>query len=666
MSIRMKFIGSTSVIIIVSFLLLFLSLQSVITHIVDTKEREYVDLMKNAVDNQLQAQLNSAQMSVLSLSENKDIQRLFALRDRDALLFQLESVFDVLKNEVSQIQFHLPDSTAFLRLHMPQDYGDSLKTFRFTVNEANESLRIVSGLEEGRGGYGFRVVVPMFYNEQHIGSVEYGSGFGANFLNRLKESLGGDYFIYTVTDSVSWTNDQTENPFIASTLENDNWPISDSHNQKILAGDYTYFTSKDGNELITLLPYSDYKGNIGGYIKIVSDRTEVAAFSTRVFLLSSIAIFLVAMVIMLMLWFMSQKLIIKPICQIQKDVFEIEHGNLSHPMQYHSKDEIGRLSESIENMAQAMKHIIKKVHIASNNVSLSAEEMRTTSDQNAEASEDIARAVQDVAENANQQVLQSQQNMLEIKRLEDTLNAFTQMIEALRVASNDILFSVNDGNQEIHDLVNLSKDSFEAIKQVNEGISNTNESALSIRTASDFISSIASQTNLLALNAAIEAARAGEAGKGFAVVANEIKTLAEDSSKNADVISKIVTELNQNSELALQKIQMVMSIFSDQEKRIDKTQLSYTHIDGATKASIEKMNHIENSKSDMLEIIKHLIDAMNCLLTIAESNSAATQQVSAAIEEETASMAELNQSSVKLSNLSAELTTLIQVFKVDN
>lgn len=666
MSIRMKFIGSTSVIIIVSFLLLFLSLQSVITHIVDTKEREYVDLMKNAVDNQLQAQLNSAQMSVLSLSENKDIQRLFALRDRDALLFQLESVFDVLKNEVSQIQFHLPDSTAFLRLHMPQDYGDSLKAFRFTVNEANESLRIVSGLEEGRGGYGFRVVVPMFYNEQHIGSVEYGSGFGANFLNRLKESLGGDYFIYTVTDSVSWTNDQTENPFIASTLENDNWPISDSHNQKILAGDYTYFTSKDGNELITLLPYSDYKGNIGGYIKIVSDRTEVAAFSTRVFLLSSIAIFLVAMVIMLMLWFMSQKLIIKPICQIQKDVFEIEHGNLSHPMQYHSKDEIGRLSESIENMAQAMKHIIKKVHIASNNVSLSAEEMRTTSDQNAEASEDIARAVQDVAENANQQVLQSQQNMLEIKRLEDTLNAFTQMIEALRVASNDILFSVNDGNQEIHDLVNLSKDSFEAIKQVNEGISNTNESALSIRTASDFISSIASQTNLLALNAAIEAARAGEAGKGFAVVANEIKTLAEDSSKNADVISKIVTELNQNSELALQKIQMVMSIFSDQEKRIDKTQLSYAHIDSATKASIEKMNHIENSKSDMLEIIKHLIDAMNCLLTIAESNSAATQQVSAAIEEETASMAELNQSSVKLSNLSAELTTLIQVFKVDN
>ena len=110
-----------------------------------------------------------------------------------------------------QLHFHLPNNDSFLRFHRPDRYGDNLTDIRYTIMVANRDLVPVTGFEEGRIFNGFRYVFPLFWEGEHIGSVETSVSFTA-IQQDLNASLpGGTTFILNseVVDAKVFEDEQS-------------------------------------------------------------------------------------------------------------------------------------------------------------------------------------------------------------------------------------------------------------------------------------------------------------------------------------------------------------------------------------------------------------------------------------------------------------------------
>lgn len=249
------------------------------------------------------------------------------------------------------------------------------------------------------------------------------------------------------------------------------------------------------------------------------------------------------------------KTVSKPASEASRQLNDIidginkKQGNLTQRITVSSRDEIGQLSDGINNfiiqLQNAMQKIRKQSEIMQSSLGLMNEEVNNSN----ENADNIASTMEEITA---------------------SMEEISSSIEGITGNTNDIVSSINDvGNQVNEGVVIASdikalavgvKEETEKKKTDISDIINEKSQALSlsieesrqissINNLTNDILEIASQTNLLALNASIEAARAGEVGKGFAVVAEEIRQLAENSKNTANDIQgisvRVIAAVNQ-------------------------------------------------------------------------------------------------------------------------
>ena len=374
-----------------------------------------------------------------------------------------------------------------------------------------------------------------------------------------------------------------------------------------------------------------------------------------------------AAVITVILWliiFLISKSVVRSIKKLCDFVCKISQGDLTSTIEIDSKDEIGFLGEKILEMSTNLSHLIIKIDEVSGLLNVSSTELAESTNLNYELNKEISTAIEQIAKGASQQASEISDGVGEVNELADIIEkviASTNILEK-EVANTEKL--KNTGMEAISDLSTKTKQNGEFSGKINETLLNSQRGVEEISKVSETISEISSQTNLLALNAAIEAARAGDSGKGFAVVAEEVRKLAEQSSKSVNEINTIVGDIQLNSNNMSKMITEINEILKEQTNSTAQTDKIFNEIANAiqnTKIRVEEVFSLGNN----MEIKKNkIVEMMGDLSSIMEETASSSQEVSATVDEYSKMIAKLNASSAGMKDTAKTLSQSIGKFVV--
>jgi len=250
-----------------------------------------------------------------------------------------------------------------------------------------------------------------------------------------------------------------------------------------------------------------------------------------------IILLITAIILSVLFAFFIVRSITGPIVPLLAVARKIADGDLNVQIDHTSSDEIGELSESFRTMTQNLRTIISQVASTSNQVSSAAYQLHTTSELIATGAEQVAAQTTTVATAGEE--------------ISATSGDIAQNCQMAAEGAQRAAKAASDGAAVVERTVVVMGQIASKVQESAKTVESLGARSDQIGAIIGTIEDIADQTNLLALNAAIEAARAGEQGRGFAVVADEVRALAERTTRATKEIGVMIKAIQQETKGAV-------------------------------------------------------------------------------------------------------------------
>jgi methyl-accepting chemotaxis protein len=297
-----------------------------------------------------------------------------------------------------------------------------------------------------------------------------------------------------------------------------------------------------------------------------------------------------------------------------------------------------KIKNSINNVSNCLGRTIAEVSQAVVAAASSANQISSSSEEMAVGAQEQSTQASEVASAVNQMS----------KTISETTKNTTTAAEASKNAG---LVAKEGGkvvDRTIEGMIRIS----DVVKKSAETLQELGKSSNEIGEIVQVINDIADQTNLLALNAAIEAARAGEQGRGFAVVADEVRKLAERTSKATQEIAVMIKHIQKDTDDAVQSMKQGTKEVENGKMLAEKAGDSLKEIITGAERVANIVTLVAAASEEQSRASEQITQNIELITNVTQQSATGVKQIAQAAE--------------ALNQLTGNLQSIISNFKIDS